>query len=334
MREGYRTPTNFELLEKADLVVVGRLQSGAPTGRDASGVGTMTLSPLRVLKGRLTRQPLNLMGMGDGNGMLIPSLPTSLDQSHFSAGLGACVRIFYPPDGLVLAMFERSPEGWRQSWAAFARTAEDVEAEDGIWVRAAEAYVALQAAASPAQRRAAVERRVAELNRTPADQLSQAMAADLQRYLDATSGADRRSDRPGWTLLSMPDETLAVVRASSPIQEGALGCSAGGNVLTLSVPRAERVAELAFVIGDRRFEGEGERLVDQDGVKVLIAEVPISEELLQDLANPAAGAGIATGEAAAMAPPAEVLPLFAHQCRQLRSRQRLPGPVSPARVRD
>lgn len=322
MREGYRTPTNFELLEKSDLVVLGRLQSELPSQPDANGVGSLKLEPIRVLKGTLPEQPLTIAGMTEWNGQPIPGLPTSLNVSHFSAGMGACVRIFYPRGGLVLAMFEKGAEGWTQVWAAFARTAEDVEAEDGFWVQAAEAYLALQASAPPAQRRAAVEARVAELATAAPDPLFQAMAIDLQDYLDATGGKERRSRARFWSLLNMPGGVAALIFPSVPGRGWALRCTAGRDGLTLEGPGSRQIVELALVIGGRHFDAAGEQLRSVDGEQMVTGNLPLSEELLQALSSPAASAGVAAGTSTTLAPPADVLPLLARQCRQLRAQPR------------
>lgn len=337
MREGYRPPTNFELLERAELVVLGRLQAEPPARVDQHGIGRMTLQPIRVLKGELPDQPLAIMSMPGWDGQPIPSLPTSLNQSHFSAGLGACVRIFYPRGGLVLVMFERKQEGWQPVWAAWARTAEDVESEDGYWVRAAQTYLALQARTPFAARRAAVERLASELEGGAPDPLRQAMARDLRHHLRVTSGADRPGDSPMWSLLNTPREAAAFIVAEAvpaargdPPRGGAVACLSGKESLHIMVPRIDRPVEIALTLGGRRFEAQGEQVKSTGGEQLIQAEpyvegaIPLSEPLLAAMEAPAALSGLAIGDVTIEAPPGEVLPLLAHQCRFLRGQRTHP----------
>src|SRR5687768_1387760 len=74
--DGYRIPTNFELVQEAELIVVGRIVSGPD---EATGIEPQVLiEPVRVLKGTVPPAPLMLIGALRWNGRDIPSAPTSL----------------------------------------------------------------------------------------------------------------------------------------------------------------------------------------------------------------------------------------------------------------
>jgi hypothetical protein len=328
MAEGYRIPSNFELVRRAELIVLARVVSGSATieGRDAR----VLLEPVRVLKGALPAEPLSVSGALTFGDRPMESMPTPLGPSHFSAGLGACVRLFYPRGGLVVALFERRPEGLQTIWAAWGRTAEDVEAPDGIWVRAVETYVAAQQGVADSGLRAAAEARLAALRAQAGNLAAQAIADDLQHYLDATApgGRVRRGDAV-WNWLDTPGGAAAMLLGASPETAVGLRCAHGGTALGVDAFGRPGTPQLAFVIGGRRFEAESEaRAAPTPGVETVSGTIPFTPALAEALRTLPAPAGVAVDGAVVSAPPGDVLQKLALRCAALLAPA---GVAAPAR---
>ena len=184
----YRVPTNVELLQKADLVVLATVVTGPRTPEEAwsaNGEPRVVLRPSRVLKGTSPRE-LRVEGiLSDQRGRPYPFTPTQLSAVHPSALEGACIRERYRRGALVLAMFRRTPTGYVQLEDVFARSVEDVQGPAALWPRAAELYLGLLSIKDRATRRSAFlheQQRLAAAGSRD----DKAIAADIGRYLKAT----------------------------------------------------------------------------------------------------------------------------------------------------
>jgi len=318
MTQPYRVPTNFELVRRADLVVLARVVSGATdlNGRDS----WVTLEVVRVLKGTRPAEPLRLMGAIRWNGRAIPSMPTPLHASHFSAGLGACIRVFYSQDGLVVAMFEHGAEGFMPIWAAFARLAEDVEGPDGIWVRAAETYVATQRNVPDSGLRAAAEARMTALRAERDDLAAQAMADDLQDYLDATAPSPSALPRrPRWSWADTGDGVGAGLQGPTEGTGAGLRCERGQTALHLDLFGRAGTPALAFEIGGQRFAAQGvSRVTLPGGPEIASGTLPFSPDLVTVLrTSPAPARIIVDDRPLSVATPGDVLQKLAFRCAAL-----------------
>ncbi|MBT2187913.1 hypothetical protein [Sphingobium nicotianae] len=321
--KGYRVPTNFELVGKASLIVLARVRSGPDDVTDMAPA--VELEPVRVLKGVLPGDPLRVEGALAWNGDPIAAMPTPLSLSHVSTGIGACVRMFYPKGGLVVAMFVPTPARMKRDYPGsmmqifdpFARVVEDVESEDGIWVRAVEVYVALQAGSGKAGLRAAVERKRAALAVQREDIAAQAMAADLAYYLDMTgSGKDRMAAQTHWKYLDLPDETAAFIGSAS-LKGAILRCRKGGTALEVYWPPEEGEAS-ALRIGGQNFALTPASLELSPEMKSRSATVAFDGALDTALRTGTADAGMVTGNGAIVAPPLDILQKFGPRCAALR----------------
>lgn len=319
-REGYRVPTNFEIVRRADLIVLARVASGPPEVRDLGPDDWVVLETVRVLKGTAPAEPLRIAGALGWNGHAIPSLPTPLGPSHFSAGLGACIRMFYPQGGLLIAMFEQTPEGYRQIASPWARAVEDVEGPDGIWVRAVEDYVAAQHGVADADLRAVAEAHRAALAGQRGDLAAQAIAADLQYHLDETDPQGRVT-RGGaqWSWLDMLDGAAATIVGHTPGAATGVRCEAGQPTMRIDAINIEGTPELALAIGDRRFEAEGEeRIQMQEGTRAVSGRIAFTPELAEAMrTSPAPAGSFVGGTAQLLAPPGDVLQKLALRCAVL-----------------
>jgi hypothetical protein len=182
---GYRVPTNFELVQRADLIVIAQVDWG-PEGSITRGASSdlVRIGPMQVLKGVLPKEPLDVPGMvSSADGKAFEPAPTPLTTSHFSTRLGACTRQYYAKGNLVLAMFEKKGDRLRPIAAPFARAIEDVESYDSLWVRTARRYVELQQRARGDALLRTVTAERDRLRAQTSDGEAQAVAADLTAWL-------------------------------------------------------------------------------------------------------------------------------------------------------
>ncbi len=310
---------------KASLIVLARIKSGPDdiVGPEAA----IELAPVRVLKGALPGDGLRLMGSLTWNGEPVPAMPTPLAQAHVSTGIGACVRMVYPKGGLVVAMFGPTPAAMKAEHPAsmwqltdpFARVVEDVESEDGVWVRAVAAYVALQAGAGKRDLRGAVERKRGELLEQTSDLAAQAMARDLAAYLDVSAGKpDRIAEEIAWKYFDLPDEAGAVL--GSKTQKGRiLRCRKGGAAVEVYWPEEEGAAK-ALRLGDLDFALRPAKLVLSPEMKSSSATVALDARLGAAMEIGTGEAGIATPSRTVGAPPNDILQKLALRCSALLGR--------------
>ena len=181
----YRPPTNIELIERADLVVLGRVHVRGPA--NAAEANELDLTPVRTFKGRAPEK-LTFHGVvRDRQGKPIPPEPTKLDRVHSSSTWGTCNRQAYAPGALVIAMFLKRDGGYVHMSSAFARTTEEVEGPHGLWVRAAALYAQIISDNPPPDRRKAFENERDRLLAQTDDPDAQAIAQDITSYLRATA---------------------------------------------------------------------------------------------------------------------------------------------------
>lgn len=189
VREGYRVPSNYDLIDKADLVVLARVESGpaaeAIRGEDW-GKPRVRLAPIRVIKGTLPTQPLAVLGYVSAGGKAVSGFPTPLHGVNPSALMGACIRQQYAVGALVVAVFQRKDDSWHQEGSPFARSVEDVEGSSGTWVRAADSYARIVALPAKA-RRAALNAEAERLLALRDDTAAPAIAFDMLEARDGLS---------------------------------------------------------------------------------------------------------------------------------------------------
>lgn len=183
---GYRVPSNYELIEKADLVVLARIASGpaAEALRDGDwGKPQIRLEPIRAIKGVLPAEPLAVSGYVSVDDRPTPRFPTPLHIAHPSTFMGACIRQQYAVGALVVAVFKRDGKQLHQEGSPFARSVEDVEGINGTWVRAADSYARIVALPTE-KRHAALEAEAERLLALNDDNAAPAIAADMLQARD------------------------------------------------------------------------------------------------------------------------------------------------------
>lgn len=149
---GYRSPTNFELVELADIIILGRVIGGAsPT---PASDGYILIEPLDAIKGDLPHGIVRLDGVSLGSALLgaEPSNPYELNEEHPEASSGACNRYTFELGRTVLFMLEKHGDALIPVSRPFSRWAEDIPWDQAPWFRAVKIYA--DAAALPQDDRA------------------------------------------------------------------------------------------------------------------------------------------------------------------------------------
>lgn len=179
---GYRVPTNFEMVEQADTILLGVVERGPlPRSGDRSA---LVIRPTLLLKGPALPAEVRIEGTLSGDFPTTVSDPDELERAHPDAYAGACSRYMFVQGSTVLLFFTRENGVMRRFSPVFSRSAEDVPGPNSRWVQAVRLYVEI-AALPPAERRAALFARRDSLAARIGDADAQAIAADIERYLRA-----------------------------------------------------------------------------------------------------------------------------------------------------
>lgn len=328
--EGYRTPTNFEMVRKSSLIVLARVVSGPDEMKDLKS--EVLIEPVKVLKGTLPAGPLHVAGGLAWNGKAIPSLPTTLAQSHFSAGLGACIRIFYPKGGLIVAMFGPTPKEMKaesgepvtQLFEPFARAVEDVEAEDGLWVGAIQDYVKAQQDVSDVLLPSAADQLRERLAGQPATVASRAMVDDLDYYLRIMRNGGKKVDgdnKPFWTMLAAPQDSFVSLVDPARQESSVLRCAAGGDGLELLLVNRPGLSNLALRIGGTQFAAKPYAFDWKTLPKGSAGKIAFTDDLRSMMMTGTEPASVlSAGESGTAAPPLDALQKLAVQRAHLLSK--------------
>lgn len=200
---GYRIPTNIELVESADLILLGTISDG-DVEPNASAVQQFEIDPITALKGEMPGAPLTLAGMIDTNAIL--SNPNDLKDAHPQSLDGACNRYLFPRGSRILFFLKWDGDRWRPAGGPFSRWAEDVLTDEAPWLQVARLYI--EAAGLPASERAAyLTARRGEYGAEEDDPVAQLIATDISRQL-AGPNAPLKADLPpppdGGTVVDDP----------------------------------------------------------------------------------------------------------------------------------
>lgn len=189
--DDYRVPTNLELAADAELILIGRVESGTTeiTGPDMA----MTVTPIAALKGQLPSGPIKLPGAIAEKRFAVLSNPLELEQAHPLAYIGGCTRYMFVKGATVLFFLTPAEKAFDRevpaelkgrlmpAGGAFSRWAEDVPTTDAPWVRATRTYVAAAALSKEQQQKMLIAER--DKLRAAGDQESKLIADDIDRQL-------------------------------------------------------------------------------------------------------------------------------------------------------
>ena len=203
---GYRAPSNFELAAEADAIVLGQVVGGVDPGITE---GEIAVHPLTAIKGLLPGQDFPLRGMMLGGGD--PSDPLELAAPHPDALAGACIRRTFRQGATVLFFLDRRGGEWVPAGGPFSRWAEDAPDDNAPWIQLARFYARI-ASLDEGQRTALLEAERDALLARAGEPAAQAMAADLERTLQAPPPAVV-AEAPADDGFYKPGDVTAVQRA-------------------------------------------------------------------------------------------------------------------------
>ncbi len=178
----YRVPTNFELVESAEAIVLGTVerQEGEGSPFDTEVV----VRPTLLLKGAALPAEVRLRGYlakGGGN-FATRSGPSELRRVNPDALTGGCNRYVFDRGMQLVLFLQRDGKGvLRPSLPPFSRAAEDVPGPDSLWVKAVRHYVEIAALPADRRRAAMIARRNALRRSGDPDALL--LADDIDRNL-------------------------------------------------------------------------------------------------------------------------------------------------------
>jgi hypothetical protein len=196
---GYVPPTNFQLANDANLIVLGEVVGGgigSPAEPDAPSI---TVHPIVAFKGLLPGTDFKLAGMNtssetaDSAGDPLAFGPP--DPAQFD---GSCIREVFPLHAQALFFLKRENGQWVPAGGPLSRWARDVKGLDAPWVQLASLY-AQAAMQGPDDGRDLLEQQHEALLSRTDDPQAQAMAADIERSLaaPATRTFARAATKPG-----------------------------------------------------------------------------------------------------------------------------------------
>ena len=178
---GYRIPTNLELVERADLILLGTVTEG-DFEPDSAPQQTIAVEPVEALKGPMPGSPIALSAMIATDADMQLSNPYDLKDAHPQSLAGACVRYVFPRGSRVLFFLDRQDGVWHAAGGPFSRRAEDVLTDDAPWLQAVRFYIDV-ARLPEEDRAAALAARRSELGALGDDPVAQLLAADISRQL-------------------------------------------------------------------------------------------------------------------------------------------------------
>lgn len=183
---GYRVPTNLELADRANLIVLGEVVGAVPGSDDDMLSSGIAVDPLLAVKGLMPGGQVILRGMAlaapDRPGQALRSNPREFLDPHPEALSGACIRRVFPQGARVLFFLERADGEWVPAGGPFSRWAEDVPDRTAPWTQLATLY-AHAAQLTGAERVALLQDQIEALQARSGDDVALAMAGDIERQL-------------------------------------------------------------------------------------------------------------------------------------------------------
>ncbi|HEX8366250.1 MAG TPA: hypothetical protein VF603_13295 [Allosphingosinicella sp.] len=177
----YVRPSNFELVQIADAIVIARPERRVGRRSDSRLVFRIEATVKGAPPERVTLEDAAL-------GRTRPSDLEDLSRANPESYSGPCDRMTFSRGRRYLLFLERAPDGgWQQLGFAFSRINEDYAGEDNAWMRSVRRYLRLQQTLAPMEQIAAL-RRMVETGRDPEGQsLSAAERTDIADHLGSIS---------------------------------------------------------------------------------------------------------------------------------------------------
>jgi hypothetical protein len=231
---GYRVPTNIELVEQADVILLGLVEDG-DFEPDSTGQTMIQVQPVEALKGEFPTAPIALPATIATDTELVLSNPYELQNAHPQSLAGACHRYVFPRGSRVLFFLDRQDGSWQPAGGPFSRWAEDVLTDDAPWLQLVRFYAEIAGLPADERARALVARR-AEWGAQDGP-VAQLLAADVDRQLagpneplrgelpalpaDEAAADPANEENTTGTIESMADEAMEAAEAARAAAEGA-----------------------------------------------------------------------------------------------------------------
>jgi hypothetical protein len=177
----YRVPTNLELVEQADVILLGVVESGPDEIDSMNGVD-LVVRPTELIKGESLPAELRTVGMIASGNFAVTSDPNELESAHPLAYIGGCARYMFVRGSTVLFFLKREGDRLVPLVVPFARWAEDVPSVQAPWVRAVRIYAEV-ASLPQSERRAALAARRDALRAASNDRDAAIIADDIDRQM-------------------------------------------------------------------------------------------------------------------------------------------------------
>jgi hypothetical protein len=182
--------TNFELVEKADVIFIGKLVKSVG---DASPEAMIVVEPETLLKGKALPKTAQIRGIlsdkiiSDGGKHFKvsaqPSDPFDIWRPHPETWSGSCSRYIFDKDMKVVLFFDNNSGNLEWIDPIFARGSEDVSDDKALWVRAVKIYAGISLLAKIDQRPALKKQMAVLRNSRMNDSLSELLVDDIERQL-------------------------------------------------------------------------------------------------------------------------------------------------------
>ncbi|GGB58434.1 hypothetical protein [Blastomonas aquatica] len=180
--ETYIRPSNFELVQIADAIVVARAENEIQNGSVDRSVAFRIEA---ILKGDAPdRVVLPFASIGKPIASDLSDLSGSNPEGH----MGPCNRTTFAQASRYLMFLERSADGgWRQLDFPFSRINEDYFGEDNAWMRTVRLYLRLQRSRQPMEQIGALTRMAETRLDDEGRSLADAERADIADHLRSIS---------------------------------------------------------------------------------------------------------------------------------------------------
>lgn len=183
--QGYVRPSNFELVQIADAIVVAQ-----PVGQEQVPGGDRFDRKVRfritqTLKGQAAGQ-IEVSGLMLGRTQ--PSDPREIVFSHPEGHMGPCNRMTLSKGASYVLFLKARGPGYVTLGYPFSRVSEDYAGEDALWTRTIRTYLRVQNGEAPMAQLTALEAiRDGLLDKATPSHDALALAADIDQHLGAPS---------------------------------------------------------------------------------------------------------------------------------------------------
>lgn len=182
---GYVRPSNFELVQGAEAIVIATPVRDRIAGDDAVFGESVTFKIQESLKGDLSGEvEVARLQIGPTQ----PSDPDNIAWSHPEGHAGPCNRVTVSKDATYILFLDRFRGQYHPGGGPFSRVVEDYAGEDALWTRTVRTYLALQRTDPPMAQIEKLAAMRAEILAKPAPTPHEkALADDIQAHLGSIS---------------------------------------------------------------------------------------------------------------------------------------------------